>query len=197
MRNFSLGNYVSTTVSSAPTFVLPLVILNTIGASSTAYYYIDAMIVSALIIVPIAASQSLLAEGSWDTTELRSHVRKTAKMAFALMGLGVLATIAVGFDVLLLFGKAYAARGYGLLVLLSLACVPKTLSIIYASMLRIKRRMTPVMIITCFDTITIVLGSAWLLHNRLGLGAIGFITLLTESLAAAFYALAWRVCSRS
>ena len=69
MVKFSLGNYTTELIGGLPNLVLPILITNLIGAKFSAYYYLDMMITGLLYIIPMAASQSLFAEGSYSETE--------------------------------------------------------------------------------------------------------------------------------
>ena len=60
-----------------PSLILPIIILNVLSAKYAAYYYIASMIQSILLVIPVAAAQALLTEGSYNEAELKKHVKKT------------------------------------------------------------------------------------------------------------------------
>ena len=61
---FSAGNYFAGLFMMAPNFILPIMVLNVLGANAAAYYYIAFMIASLLFMIPSAISMSLFVEGS-------------------------------------------------------------------------------------------------------------------------------------
>ncbi len=80
MTIFSLGNYTAGLIAGLPATVLPIIITNLIGAEFSAYFYMDMMIANLLYIIPRATSQSLFAEGSYNETELKVHLKKAIKI---------------------------------------------------------------------------------------------------------------------
>ncbi len=65
MGKYSFGNYVAGFIGGLPLMVLPIIILNRLGAESVAYYYMAMMIAGLLFVIPGATTQSLFAEGSF------------------------------------------------------------------------------------------------------------------------------------
>ena len=61
---FSLGNYTATIIFIAPSSIMPVIILNTVGANGAAYFYIAYSIASFLYFFPSSVSTSLFVEGS-------------------------------------------------------------------------------------------------------------------------------------
>lgn len=61
---FSAGAYVAGMLMAAPNMVIPIMVLNVLGAESTANYYITYAIVSILFMIPYAFTTSLFVEGS-------------------------------------------------------------------------------------------------------------------------------------
>ena len=187
MSHYSLGSYIASTVSTIPTLVLPLLVLRVLGVKPAAYYYIVAMIIGLLLIIPQATSQSLLAEGSWDNQNLKIHLFKTLKIAYPLIVIGVMLIIILGMHILGVFGKEYSLQGYELLILLAISSIPRTFSSLSASVFRIKNMIRPMVLITIFDTLVTLIGSLWLLHYAPKLKSIGLIVLISEVLTAILY----------
>ena len=79
ITKFSLGNYIAGFLGGFPALILPILITNKIGASYTAYFYMDMMVVGLIYIIPVATSQALFAEGSYNELELKNHLKKAIK----------------------------------------------------------------------------------------------------------------------
>lgn len=62
--HFSAGTYIFNLLTTAPSLILSIIILNILGAEQTAYYYISLTITSILYIIPQSFSTSIFVEGS-------------------------------------------------------------------------------------------------------------------------------------
>ena len=74
---YSFANYITGFMFNMPSLVLPVIILNELSAKYAAYYYIASMIQNILQIVPLAAAQALLTEGSYNEAELKKARQKS------------------------------------------------------------------------------------------------------------------------
>ncbi|MFC1938096.1 lipopolysaccharide biosynthesis protein, partial [Chloroflexota bacterium] len=77
MRRYSTGNYLASLSIIAPTHILPIMIVNLLGAEQNAYFYMGWMIAGLLSSIPMAVSQSLFAEGVHLENELWGNVGKS------------------------------------------------------------------------------------------------------------------------
>jgi len=94
--------------------ILPIMVLNVLGAEQAAYYYIAFAIASLLFMIPNAISMSLFVEGSHGEALKRTVV----KSLFAILSLLIPAAAALyvcGGWVLGVVGAEYAAGGLGVL----------------------------------------------------------------------------------
>lgn len=123
MTAFSIANYLATFAEGVPDMVLPIVVLDLLGAVAAAHYYIAVMLASLLFAVSAAAGQSLFAEGSNSVAELRHHARKAGVFMACLLVPGIALTVGVGPYVLEIFGHSYATSAGGLLTILALSAV--------------------------------------------------------------------------
>ena len=123
MTAFSFANYLATFAEGVPDMVLPIVVLDLLGAVAAAHYYIAVMLASLLFAVSAAAGQSLFAEGSNAAAELRHHTRKAGVFIVCLLVPGIALTVFVGPYVLDVFGHSYATSASGLLTILALSAV--------------------------------------------------------------------------
>src|SRR5437660_7471000 len=112
-------------------------VLNKLGPSAAAFYYIDMMIVNLLYVIPFASAQSLFAEGSYDEAKLISHAKKAAKLNLLLIGPASLVLLLAGHFVLSVYGHTYASDGTILLQILVLSAVFVTANYIYAAMFKV------------------------------------------------------------
>jgi O-antigen/teichoic acid export membrane protein len=123
MTAFSFANYLATFAEGVPDMVLPIVVLDLLGAVAAAHYYIAVMLASLLFAVSAAAGQSLFAEGSNAVAELRQHARKAGLFMVCLLVPGIGLTVGIGPYVLEIFGHSYATSASGLLTILALSAV--------------------------------------------------------------------------
>ena len=118
--HFSAGNYVAALLMRSPGYILPIMVLNMLGAEETAHYYVAFAITSSLFIIPRAVSTSLFVEGSHGEA-----LKKTAlKSIFAIFCLLIPAVIVLYFFgelVLELIGKDYALGALNVLRIMALS----------------------------------------------------------------------------
>jgi O-antigen/teichoic acid export membrane protein len=160
--HFSIVNNISLLMWSAPTWILPLIMLNQLGAEANAYFYIAWTIGTALTAIPLSVATALFAEGANEEKGLETKtIRSLSLLILALIPVVVLITL-LGDKLLLLFGQKYAGSSFRLLQYVTLALLPLTVNQIYFSVLRVQKRLKAlagvIALITGFTlTISIIL----------------------------------------
>jgi O-antigen/teichoic acid export membrane protein len=190
MTKFSLGNYTAGFIGGLPAMILPLIILNYFGAKFSAYFYMDFMISNLLFIIPMAVSQSLFVEGSYNDMELKIHVKKAMKIIFSILMPAVVITIIFGKYILLAFGKEYSSEGFLLLQIFALSSIFISINFVFGSILRVQHKIKMLIIISTFGTI-LILGLSYLFISTSFLG-IGLAWIIGQGLTSAGYLFAVR-----
>jgi len=187
---YSAGNYLVNLLATAPALILPLMVVNLLGAEQNAYFYVAGMIAMLLFAIPSAVSRSLLAEGSHFEDRLKENVVKSLKFTFLLLIPATVVIILVGKWLLLAFGQNYSLHASRLLWILSLSSMPFAINHMYTSILRVRSRLKELLAIWGFSAFTVLL-SSYLIMPAAGILGVGYVWLGTQA-AVAIYVLAGR-----
>jgi O-antigen/teichoic acid export membrane protein len=155
MVRYSLVNWLSTVSYQAPTFVLPVIVLVHVGASTNASFYVAWGVASLACYVPTAIGQALLTEGGRDGAHLRAQVRLAL---LASVGLMILAAVAatVGREVLpSLYGDDYGEAA-DILPGLVAAAIPWAITSIFLTEARVRHRTGDTVAITVALSVAII-----------------------------------------
>jgi O-antigen/teichoic acid export membrane protein len=120
-RSFAVGNQIAALVALLPTTVLPIIVLDQLGARQAAFFAMPLMIVALLNVIPSMAAQSLFAEASADESSLGEHTRRTLLGIYAVLVPAAIALAVLAGPVLSIFGPDYARNGTRCLQLLALS----------------------------------------------------------------------------
>lgn len=173
MVNYSLWNYISHLLYTAPSLTVPLIITSILSPAMTAYFYIAWMIGNLFFAIPLQFSQSLLAEGSNQMNCNKDTVTRSFGFCMLLLIPSILVIFLVGEFILSLFGPEYASEALPLLKILAVSSIFLTVNIIFISVKRIKHEMA--MVILIFSTITLItLGGTIILLEPVGLVGVGY-----------------------
>ena len=168
---YSLANYIVIFMLTMPSLILPVIILNVLSAKYAAYYYMASMIQSVLLIIPLAAEQALVAEGSHDESELKKHVKKAIATIVVLLIPATAITVLFGDIVLQFFGKSYATEAFQFLRLYSVSTIFTGLLLIANAILNIKHKVKTLVILNIVATIlTLGLSYAFISDKLVGIG---------------------------
>ena len=170
---YSAGNYVANLFSSAPGFILPLIIVNLLGAEPNAHFYVAWMIAGLLFAIPGAVSQSLFAEGSHFEDDLWLYVRRSLTFIFLLLIPAIVLLVFVGKWLLLAFGEGYSANALLLLQVLALSGLFVALNRVYKTTLRVQERLTELIAIYGFLALAVLAGS-YLITPHTGIVGVGY-----------------------
>jgi len=190
MWRYSAGNYLANLLAASPAFILPLMVVNLLGAEQNAYFYIAWMIAGLLSAIPGAVASSLFAEGSHFEDKLKENVLKSLKFTFLLLVPAVIVLVLVGKWLLLAFGQSYSLNALHLLWILSLSSLPFAINHIYSGILRVKSRLKELMAIWGFIALSVLIVS-YLIMPAAGIIGIGYAWLGAQA-AVAIYILASR-----
>lgn len=185
------GNYLADLFSTCLPFILPLMVVNVLGAQQNAYFYIGWMIAALLFAIPTAVSQSLFAEGSHFEDKLKENVARSLKFTYLLLVPAVIVLILVGKWVLLAFGQSYSLNALHLLWVLSVSSLPLAISYIYTGILRVTGRIKELVAIWGFIALATLLIS-YLIMPVTGIIGIGYAWLGAQTVVA-IYVLARRL----
>jgi len=192
MWRYSAGSYVAHLFEAAPVLVLPVMVVNLLGAEQNAYFYVAWMVGSLLFAIPAAVARSLFAEGARFEGELWSNVGRSIKFVFLLLVPAVILLLLVGKWLLLLFGEGYSVNGLLLLGILCVSSLFVGINRIYASTLRVEDRVRELALIFGFITVTTLLGS-YLVMPQAGMAGIGYVWLAAQGVVSIYAILAMRL----
>jgi O-antigen/teichoic acid export membrane protein len=187
LGKFSIGNYVSSLLASTPLLILPVIIVNTIGASAAAYYYIDTMILGLLLTIPSSVSQSLLTEGSHDESLLKQHIIKALKITYLLLIPSVFIAFFFGDYVLQFFGQDYADDAFRFLQIISISALFMPISMFISAIMKIHQEIRDLVIFNLIGCV-LILSSCYVLAS-FGLVGIGWGILIGQIIISLIYLL--------
>jgi O-antigen/teichoic acid export membrane protein len=193
---YAASNYLGSLVSLAATTLLPLVVVNRLGAEANAYFAQPWLIASSLQLVAGNVSISLTVAAASEPGRLRSYAARAFRQCARLLLPLALLIIAGAPFLLQVFGPEYAARGSLLLRLLALGALPNMVVMLAISVARVQGRGGEIVAIQLALS-ALVLGLSLLLIGPYGISGVGLAYLLGQSLVAAPLLLRLAVLARS
>ncbi len=181
MMHFSLGNYLAEAIGSAPPFVLPLLIIGTLGAEMNAYYYIAYNISAALLMIPVAIEISLFSEGAHQPEKLRLNVIKAIKFSLLILIPAIALFFLLGDKFLLLFGGEYSKNALELLWLLLLSTIPTAANFLYIAVKQAQTRVKPIILVRGSAAV-LTIAACYVLMGIYGLTGIGLGFILGQGI---------------
>lgn len=190
---YNAANHLSAILNLLPPTVIPLIILNRLGAEPAAHYYMAMMIGNLLYAIPFATAQSLFAEGSHDEDNIATQARKAAHGIALLLTPAIIVLVAGAGLLLSIFGSAYAAGGAGILRLIALSGVTVSAYSIAGAILLVRKDAIGIMILHAVYAATTIaltyallplgltgIGIAWMIGNGVA-GTVGYMLYRTNA----------------
>ncbi len=178
---FVVGDGLGMLLAQVHTALLPILVMEQAGAEAAGHFYIAWMLTQSLDLVAVNVGMSLTVEGAHNQEELSAMFRRillrTLLLVGLIVGLGVLAAPLV----LALFGSGYADASTGLLRLLLLSSLFRTVITLAICAARAERRPSRTIALQASLTV-IVLPLAWQFTR--GLGGAGAVLAWTIGQAA-------------
>ena len=162
LLRFSSANYLANILNLLPVLVVPLIVLDRLGARNAAYYFVAFQIATLLYSAAYAVGQAFLAEGSHAGADRRQLLKRSRRILIALYLPAILVVMIAAHWVLLVFGARYSEFGTGSLILLAAAAVPIAACNWSWTALRLSGNLTGIMISSAIYMVAIC-ALAWFL----------------------------------
>jgi O-antigen/teichoic acid export membrane protein len=179
---FSLFNYITNIFFETPLLIMPLMILNILGAEATAKYYISFSMGSIILLIPDAISRSYLIEGCHGEN-LKMVLIKALTLIYLLLIPAIIFIYFFGSNILGIFGKAYAETD-GLLMLYALSSLFIAVLHISNSTLSIKMMIERNAELNGLRFFLIIIIS-YIMISKIGLLGAGYAWLITHAILCA------------
>ncbi|MDO9334317.1 MAG: oligosaccharide flippase family protein [Dehalococcoidales bacterium] len=183
MLRFSFANYIANIFWMIPQLVLPIMVVNLLGAEQNAYFYIGWSTAGIVFMIPTATSLSLLAEASHDEKKLNQEMKRSLKLILLLLVPAIIVLLLLGDTILLFFGRAYSEKAPELLWILAVSALPLSLNHVYFTIRRVEKKMQSVIWLTAFIAIATLVSSYFLLPV-MGIKGAGIGWLIGQGTAA-------------
>lgn len=186
---FTLGNFVGTIFGVLSLTLVPIIVLNRLGPSLAAYFYIAMQLASLLSVICSSSAQAFLSEASNDKQVTRHmyHFIKAFKNMYSLLIPSALLMALIGTQLLRFYGHDYYINGALLLVLLSISSLFIGINWLGDSLLNVQKRPFAYGVMNFINTLLIVLIVYALAHK--GLVAVGIGWLVAQVITVLIYVL--------
>jgi O-antigen/teichoic acid export membrane protein len=189
--HFSVGNYIYSLFMAGPNMIMPVMVLNMLGAEQAAYFYIAFAIASLLFMVPIAISMSLFVEGSYGE-ELKKTVINSLFAIFAVLVPAAIALYFGGEWVLGITGKDYAIGGLQVLRVMVIASLFMGVNQVYFAIKRIQKDISGVVVLSGVIS-GLLIGLGYVFMAMFGIVGVGYAWLVGNGIGSLFVGLmVWR-----
>lgn len=188
------SNYAANTMNLLPVLIVPLIVLDRLGAREVAYYFVAFQIGLLLYSAAYAVGESLLSEGSRAGANRPHLLRRSRRALIVLYVPACLGLIGTARWVMAIFGTEYSRLGTGCLEMLAVSAAPLAAYSWSLNVLRLMGRFGYVVLSSAVYTLGIC-GVAWLLAPR-GLTTMAAAWPLGSGLSAAISSFAVAVLPR-
>jgi O-antigen/teichoic acid export membrane protein len=187
--HFAVGDATGNLFTQAWTYLLPVLIAASLGASVNALFFTSFLFSSTIDQVASNYASPLVVEGAHAPDEVAVLIRAALRHIYVIILPAVAALIALSPWLLSAFGEKYV-RAAPIMSLLLLACLPKAISTVYYAYCRIYRtthRSAMVQAYVCIATLsaTLIMGRSF---GLLGVG-LAVVSVQSSAGAASWWAL--------
>jgi hypothetical protein len=179
---FIAGDYVATVLSYGNSRLIPVIFISLAGATTGAYFAIGWMIATTLDVVSMNVATSLTVEGAAAPQRLPELLRRAARHGLTITVACSLAVALLARPILAVFGKGYAHSAQGLLILMAMSCVPRSVVLLAGGLYRVRNQTSRIAVMNALLFAT-TLTSTLTLHDRLGITAPAWGWLAGQSIA--------------
>jgi O-antigen/teichoic acid export membrane protein len=174
---FGITTYVANVLNLLPDSVLAIIVVDKLGASAAAYFYMAFTIAYFLYTIAFSGSQALLAEVSHDFDNISHYTWKAARTTSYLLIPATIVLIIASPLVLGLFGHDYSHGAASLLRILSLSSIAVMLYSLVGTIFKLTHNLKGLLATTATNAIAIVGLSFWFVKPW-GLDGIGWAWLI-------------------
>lgn len=178
---YSKRNYIVSLLTLVPSNLLPIMVLNILGAKNAAYYYIDYAITSFLFMVPTAFSTSVFVEGSYGESLKKSYLNSSLSVFLLLIPL-IIFFYFFGGLVLGIIDKSYV-QGFETLKYMVISSLFYSINQMYFSLKRVQNNINTLIFLSGFTCI-LLMGSSYIFMQKYGLIGLGYSWNLSYILSA-------------
>lgn len=183
VAKYVVGDYGGALFVLAYTSLLPVLVINAVGATQAAYFYIVWTMASSLNLLPLSLSISHTVETVADGSDPMERARQVlVHMARTLVPIVIAVALLAPF-ILSLFGPGYATAGSDLLRLLAVGVLPYAINVVYFSLSRIRTRMRGVLISQAVLAVSTI-GLTIAFIGPFGLAGVGYAWLISQGSVA-------------
>lgn len=183
--NFSTQNYLTRIFEELPTYLLPIMIISSLGAEKNAYYYIAWSIFSGIVLmIPRASSLALFSEAAHNPSQMKNDLLKSTKIALLCTFLLMIFVIVFGDILLGFYGKNYSEGAFSLLKIFSFSGIPFVIVSTFIAMERAQKKARAGVNIYAISTIILLMLSYFLIPicGLEGVGIAWFLSQLIPSI---------------
>jgi len=183
MIRFSLTNYLSGALWSMPLWILPLMIINILGATSTAQFFIGQSVGAILVAIPSAISTSIYAEGSNKIESLKKNVKRGILLIALLLIPSEIILLVFGGFILSLFGSDYTTAGIFTLRCIALSAIPFSITFLYLTVSQVEKHLLQIIWI-CGSIAFGILVFGYVFLKIMGINGAAIAWLVTHTIVA-------------
>ena len=159
---FSAASYLSNLLNLLPLLVLPVIVLDSLGAAAAGYYFLAFQMANLLFSVGYAVTESLLAEGSQAESDLTKLAKHSATVLIILVPTGGLVLAVSSHWLLLLFGRGYSQHASTALTVLGLSAFAVAANVWASALLKVTKQLhAMVWANVVYASVIIGLAAAW------------------------------------
>lgn len=184
IMRFSFGNYLTGMMVSLPGTIIPLLILNLLGANANGYFYIAWILASMLDMVGRSFGVSLFVEGRAIPESLNHNIIRSILYSSLILLPVVLILVLYAAPMLSLFGSEYRVESAVLVRILAIGGIPMTLYGIAVGVLKAHGRIQAIILIG-FVFVSLHLGGSWCGARLAGTTGIAWAIVIARVLSAA------------
>jgi O-antigen/teichoic acid export membrane protein len=182
--HFSVINYLSGLFILAPNMILPVLVLNILGAEKAAYYFIAFSVSSLLFMIPTALSTSLFVEGSHGVN-LKKAISNSLIAMYAILIPSLIILSFSGNLILGLIGTDYSSEGLNVFRIMNGASVFVGINYVYYSIKRIQKDGKGILFSSGLVFILLI-SLAYVFGRYYGLIGIGYAWLLSYGIGSLY-----------
>lgn len=160
---FSGTSYAGAVLALLPILVIPLIILDRIGPSNEAYYYVSFQLATLLYQAVYSVEQSFLSEGAGAAVLSRAVMMRSIRILIALCVPSFILVVLLGHHLLAAFGTKYANNTGSILIVLAAAVFPIAASNWCGTVLRLVTSKLGIIVWANAVTNVVAIGLAWVL----------------------------------